>query len=300
MRVGIIGAGSIGLLFAAYISRVLEVTIYTRTLEQAAEINKYGILLKKGTERTISMVKALTISEWRGTEDLTIIAVKQYQLNSIIEKINQLPTIPNNLLFLQNGMGHLKQIKDIQVNNLFVGSVEHGALKENSYTVSHNGEGNTNVAVFKGDSASLYEFVSTATMEFPVVLQQDYYGMLVNKLIANAVINPLTAILQVKNGELIKNQYYFHVVRNLCSEISSIMYLNNPEEHLQRIIKICNSTADNRSSMLKDIEADRLTEVDAILGFILEEATSKGIKAPQAENLYYLIKGKEMMKGAFS
>jgi 2-dehydropantoate 2-reductase len=300
MRVGIIGAGSIGLLFAAYISKVLEVTIYTRTPEQAAEINKNGIVLNARGEQTVSLVKALSFSDWTGGEDLTIITVKQYQLQTIIEKINQLPLIPNNLLFLQNGMAHLKQLKTIPFTNTFVGSVEHGALKENSFTVSHNGEGTTNVAVFTGEASFLEEFLYLAPLDFPLAMKEDYYKMLLNKLIVNAVINPLTAILQVKNGELIKNKHYFHVLKNLFSEIAPILYLKDIEVQLQQIIDICNNTFDNRSSMLKDIEANRKTEVDAILGFILEEAQKKEMKAPQIESLYYLIKGKEMKKGGIS
>jgi 2-dehydropantoate 2-reductase len=300
MKVGIIGAGSIGLLFTAYLSRVLEVTIYTRTPEQAAEINKYGIVLKKKGEQTISMTKAMPMDKWQGNEDLTIIAVKQYQLHPIIEKINQLSILPNNLLFLQNGMGHLKQLETIPFTNIFVGSVEHGALKENPFTVSHNGEASTKVAVFKGDPTLLFKLISIAPLEFPLVFKEDYYTMLLSKLVVNAVINPLTAILEVENGKLIKNQFYFRVLKNLFSEVSSILNLENTEEHLQQIINICKNTSANRSSMLKDIEANRTTEVDAILGFILEEADNKDMKAPQVENLYYLIKGKEMIKGDYA
>jgi 2-dehydropantoate 2-reductase len=297
MRVGIIGAGSIGLLFAAYISRVMEVTIYTRTPEQAAEINKYGIVLKNRGEQTISLVQALPITEWIGSEELTIIAVKQYQLHIIIDKITQLHKTPNNLLFLQNGMGHLKQLETIPLTNIFVGSVEHGAFKENAYTVGHNGEGTTNVAVFKGDSTLLSKFIYLAPPEFPLVIKHEYFSMLQDKLLVNSVINPLTAILEVKNGELINNPYYFDVLKSLYSEISSVLNVENKEEHLQQIIDICKNTSDNRSSMFKDIEAGRQTEVDAILGFILDEAQRKAIKAPQIENLYNLIKGKEMIKG---
>ncbi|SMQ70184.1 ketopantoate reductase [Bacillus sp. OV166] len=300
MRVGIIGAGSIGLLFAAYISRVFEVTIYCRSTEQTSEINKNGIVLKKKGEQTISFVQALPITEWKGVEDITIITVKQYQLYPIIEKINQLPVIPNNLLFLQNGMGHIKQLETIPFTNIYVGSVEHGALKENSYTVSHNGEGITNVAVFKGDPTLLSEFIFSAPIEFPLVLKEDYFQMLQNKLIVNAVINPLTAILQVKNGELIKNQYYFHVLKNLFSEIATVLNLKNAEVHQLQIIDICKNTSENRSSMLRDIEANKMTEVDAILGYILEEAQFKEMTVPQVENLYYLIKGKEVLKEANS
>ena len=293
MKVGIIGAGSIGLLFAAYISRVFEVAIYTRTQEQAAEINKYGILLRKGTEERRAIVKALPISEWQGTEELTIIAVKQYQLPAIIEKLNHLSVIPECLLFLQNGMGHLKQLKGIKANSLYVGSVEHGALKENSFTVSHNGEGATNVAVFQGQTASLQYLAAALVLDFSIIFQKDFYDMLIKKLIVNAIINPLTAILHVKNGGLIENHFYFQAVKNLFAEISFILNLEHPEEYLQLVVDICKKTTNNRSSMLKDIEAYRLTEVDAILGFLLEEAKREDKKAPQIENLYYLIKGKE-------
>ncbi len=124
--------------------------------------------------------------------------------------------------------------------------------------------------------------------------------MLQNKLIVNAVINPLTAILQVNNGELIKNQYYLQVLKKLFSEISTVLTLENAEEHLQQIIDICKNTSENRSSMLKDIEANRMTEVDAILGFILGEAQRKEMKSPNIETFYYLIKGKEWIKGVIS
>jgi 2-dehydropantoate 2-reductase len=242
------------------------------------------------------MVKALPISEWHGKEDLTIITVKQYQLEAVIEKIKELESPPKSLLFLQNGMGHLKLLEKLPVNNLYIGSVEHGAYKENAFTASHNGEGKTNVAVYKGDSAVLREFTGAVSSDFPFVFCEDYYKLLVNKLIVNAVINPLTAMLQVKNGELIKNQFYLKVLKNLFAEVSYILNLEDRELHLRQIIEICQNTEDNRSSMLKDIEAGRDTEVDAILGFLLEEAIDQKKKAPQVENFYYLIKGKEIKK----
>ncbi|MDR6124288.1 2-dehydropantoate 2-reductase [Bacillus sp. SLBN-46] len=297
MKVGIIGAGSIGLLFASYISKYYKVTVYTRTENQASQINENGIILQKKAERTVSFVKALPISKWKGTEDVTLITVKQYQLTPVLEIINQLPDYPDNLLFLQNGMGHLKWLKELKNKNIFVGTVEHGALKENAFTVSHNGKGATNVAPFRGDFSFLQNFSAAVPSDFPIHVQEDYYSMLMNKLIVNAVINPLTSILHVKNGELIQNEHFFRVLKNLFDEISFILNLDHPEEHLRQVMEICKKTAENRSSMLKDIEANRLTEVDAILGFILEEANKQEKQAPLLENVYHFIKGKEPAKG---
>lgn len=293
MKIGIIGAGSIGLLFAAYLSNVHNITLYTRTNEQANELNHCGLSLQKGGTEVNIKVKAFPISDWTGKEELTIVAVKQYHLHSILTKLNNLSVIPEQLIFLQNGMGHIKLLENIQAEHIFLASVEHGALKLNATTVRHNGEGAIYAAVFKGNNEKLRAFSQSAPANFPIIMKDHYNEMLVNKLIANAVINPLTAILQVKNGELIANPNYFAALKNLFAEISSVFHLDNPERQLKYIINICKNTAANRSSMLKDLDAKRVTEVDAILGYVLEKAEQQEIIAPLVESYYNMLKGKE-------
>lgn len=292
MKIGIIGAGSIGLLLASYLSSAFPITLFTRTREQAKEINHHGLHLLKGTEQMKVDILARPINDWTGTEDLTIVAVKQYHLDSVLTKLKAVDS-HQDLLFLQNGMGHLELLDSLQSENIFVGSVEHGAHKVNAYTVRHNGEGIINVAVFRGEAAKLGDFAKSTPTNFPITIKDDYYEVLVSKLIINAVINPLTALLQVKNGELVDNPFYFAALRNLFTEIAYILNIDNPEKRLQQILNICKNTADNHSSMLKDVEAKRKTEVDAILGFLLSEAKKQGKKAPLVDSYYCFIKGKE-------
>lgn len=300
MKIGIVGGGAIGLLFAAYLYKDFEVLIYTRTLQQAEEINDKGIILKKEGGQSAIPVKSRPVSEWSGTEELTIVAVKQYQLQNIMERMNELSPVPMHVLFLQNGMGHLKMLQKLPIPNVYVGSIEHGALKENAHTVSHNGNGVTNTAVFKGDAKVLGKFASSVPKDFPVVMKEDYHEMLTKKLIVNAVINPLTAVLGVQNGVLHHNQYFHHAAEQLMMEIASILNLENQAEHLEQVFTICKKTAANRSSMLKDLEAGRPTEVDAILGYLLEEAKTQQKKAPLIETLNALIKGKELERRVLS
>ncbi|NRD78773.1 2-dehydropantoate 2-reductase [Bacillus sp. BRMEA1] len=301
MKIGIIGAGSIGLLFAAYLSESNEVTIYTRTSMQAEEINEHGILLNTASERNFIHIHALPIIDWRGTEEFTIITVKQYQLSAVIEMFSQMTNVPENILFLQNGMGHLKLLSHLTASNIFVGTVEHGALRENGFTVNHNGKGATNVAVYKGNSDAIHQLFCAGSGDFPFFIKKNYREMLLDKLIVNAVINPLTALLGIRNGELVENQFYFHALKQLFTEISFVLKLTDPQKHFEQVISICKKTAQNRSSMLKDIESNRMTEVDAILGFIMEEAKSAGKAAPITESLFFVIKGKEQdgIEGSF-
>ena len=124
-------------------------------------------------------------------------------------------------------------------------------------------------------------------------MEENYEKMLLKKLVVNAVINPLTAILRIKNGELIENPHYFKLVKSLFAEIQECLHLQKPEHYFKNIITVCEQTAQNKSSMLRDLEEKRPTEMEAILGYILEKAIEKEIHTPIIELFYQAVKGKE-------
>lgn len=297
MRIGIIGGGSLGLLFAYYLNKTASVTVYTRTLEQAEVINREGICLKKKENIWNTFVSAVPFDSWQGLEDITIVTVKQYQLTHVLDKISNQPKSYGRLLFLQNGMGHIKSLKNMTNQEIYIGSVEHGAYRDSANVVHHNGEGVTRCAVLNGDPSFLEQFVSVSPSSFPFIIEPDYYEMLIKKLIVNAVINPLTAVLRVQNGELIDNPHYYKILNDIFSEITAILQLKNRDQIFSHVMNVCEKTAQNRSSMLKDIEHHRETEVDAILGYLLEEADSKGIQAPLIQTFFHLIKGLTLNEG---
>lgn len=64
-------------------------------------------------------------------------------------------------------------------------------------------------------------------------------------------------------------------------------------------MEVIGKTTLNKSSMLKDMEAGRPTEIDAILGYIIEEAKKKKQSVPIANAVYLMIKGKEREREVF-
>lgn len=299
MKIGIIGGGSIGLLFSHYLSGRHDVTLYVRSKEQAEKLVSEGLVFEKNNVRMNRRVHSLVFSAWTGKEDITIIAVKQYHLHKILQVIKK-ASLNNSrsFLFVQNGMGHLKWLNEIENANIFVGTVEHGAYKVSENHVIHTGEGRTKVALFKGDYLTeIRELIRPSIEYFPFFFEENYHKMLTQKLIINAVINPLTAILNVKNGELIDNPHYYYVFKQLFLEISAVLDVTDKEKVFEQLEDVCRKTAENRSSMLKDIDEKRPTEVDAILGYVLEKSRETRINTPLANGLYYLIKGKEYEEG---
>nr|MCG0057130.1 hypothetical protein [Escherichia coli] len=75
-------------------------------------------------------VSAIPLEKNIKEADLIIITVKQYHLKEIIPFIKTL-TIHTPLLFIQNGMSHIEILKNLPQSTLYLGTVEHGAMRTN-------------------------------------------------------------------------------------------------------------------------------------------------------------------------
>lgn len=300
MKIGIIGGGSIGLLLAHYLMKHYEVHVYVRSNKQMDKLLTEGLIFEKEKNLINEAINVSLFSGWNAEEELTIIAVKQYQLPAVIKKIKTTNNMGKKctFLFLQNGMGHLKLLNELYDKTILVGTVEHGANKIKDNHIIHTGDGLINLALYQGENESeLAELLAMPIRNFPFVLQKNYNEMLVQKLIVNAIINPLTAVLNINNGMLLKNPHYYYLFKEFFNEVSTILGLMDKEKIFRHLEDITRKTAANRSSMLKDLDEQRPTEIDAILGFVLDEAREKQLNAPFSESYYHLIKGKEFERG---
>ncbi|WP_186577563.1 2-dehydropantoate 2-reductase [Aquibacillus kalidii] len=288
MKIGIIGGGSIGLLTASLlVKQGCAVTIYVRREEQKARINQNGILLLPDDTYFIN---AKLTSELNN-EDIFIITTKQYQLTGLLSTLKKTKA---PLLFMQNGMGHIDDIKSIEFNQtILVATCEHGAMKIDDKTVKHTGKGKLNLSLFQGN-ASLYNDVAKllAGEDFPINLAPDWYEILAKKLIVNVVINPLTSIFRVKNGSLTENPHIEAIAKQTCMEASSVLGLD-PEEEWANVRRVIRLTKNNESSMYLDTKRNRETEIEAISGYLLNHANGE---VPFIQFAYHAIKSIERLE----
>lgn len=284
MNIHILGAGAVGLFFAAEWGSRHQVTIQTRTKEQQQQLDRDGICLIENSKALTFPIQTAK-SAPPGT-DLIVAAVKQYHLQEVL---HDLPSAPS-LLFIQNGLSHLPLIQQLPFSTIYAASVMHGVAKTDERTVQVNGRDRTKIASVKGGDQTIVQKLSTSVFSFQ--WEVGVYEMLVDKMAANAVINPLTALLNVTNGELAENSEYRLAVKALCAEISSVFPFKSKEAVTQSVFDVCRKTAANESSMLRDIKARRSTELEAIVGALLQEAEQKGVHTPSFSLLYQLVKGK--------
>lgn len=103
------------------------------------------------------------------------------------------------------------------------------------------------------------------------------------KLIANAAINPLTAIYDVPNGALLERpelKNRMSVLINEADELLARLDPNWPGRSYDRVASVALATAGNTSSMRADIRSGARTEIDAINGWLLRQAAEIGMDLP--------------------
>jgi 2-dehydropantoate 2-reductase len=292
VKIGIVGGGAIGLLIAAYLSNEYKVTVYTRRSAQAQRLMNEGLrFVKRGETKRISL-QAVAFTEANINDDLVFITVKQYDIATIINRRNQFDQV-KTVVFLQNGMGHIKLLSPLMKKNVIVGIVEHGALKHDDRTVEHTGIGKIVLASLYGTFGQAVNLAEKSIPDFPFEFADDWENVLVKKLIVNAAINPLTALLRIKNGDLLKVKPYYEMMKLLFSELKQVLPIGDEQKAWEHIVSVCQKTAENYSSMLMDISQNRKTEIDAILGYVLERGKELGVALPLSQFLFYAIKGLE-------
>lgn len=296
MTIQVIGGGAVGLLIASYLQEQFgQVEIRTRRDEQARCIHKNGVVRYSLQGEKIALsVNGVIHSQER--LDLVVIATKYHELPSVFPLLRALPRdIP--LLFVQNGLAHYEQAMQLPQQTILFGSAQFGAERKSDYEVIHRGVGVLKLALAKGKPEEIVWLKALGQATFPVEWLEDAEAMLFEKALLNCFVNPLTAILQVKNGELVKNKAAYSLLQSLYAECMLAFPHMKEQFPFQAVQALCERTAANTSSMLADRLANRQTEVDTIVGAVLQKAKKQGAHMPVLQTLYQLLQAMQQESG---
>lgn len=316
LRVLIIGAGSIGLLFGSYLSQLRgNVTYITRSKEQAQIINSEGVRFHPIEGKPLHFTPQAFSIEGLDQSfaeqlhpflevDLTLVTVKQTHLDQVLPFLKRHVPLGMPILFLMNGLGHVeKATKQLPQNPLYYAITQNGATRITPNKVEERGRGMTKLgqphlptthpsnAEGKPSLLPLIDQLIDQSNQLGVRMSwsQEIEIELIRKCIVNACINPLTALFNVKNGHLLSEPRLHQWMHQLYKELVTLMnktrtkdaekILNNGELW-QEIETICRNTSQNHSSMVQDIQHGRQTEIESITGYFLAQARQHDVQLP--------------------
>lgn len=293
MKVVIAGAGSIGLLLGSFLAEAgMAVTFYVRREEQARLIREGGIQ-RTNQDGTTSIYEVEATVDIGGLapDALWVAATKYAGLSSLLAEMQQ-ARIENPVLFVQNGIGHMALVTNTVLPHVAFATVEHGARRVDDRTVSHNGIGMLTIAPARGNRYLFDKLGQAHSVAFPVSYHIDAEQIVMRKVLINCMINPLTAILKVKNGDLLTNHHCRHLFDNLFNELMIAFPEMAEILSYEAVVDVCRKTARNQSSMLVDCLAGRPMEIETIVTAVIQKAEESHHALPMMtmlETMLYAI-----------
>ncbi len=284
-QTAVLGPGSLGLLWAAYLSRSLPVYLIGRPGSPSDHIH-FQLIAPEGSEYPIALSRTAPEHETGGT-GLILVTTKVQDLEGALAPL--LPSVPEQvpIVLFQNGLGPQFRIADRHPDRaILAASTTEGANRPQPGQVIHAGRGQTWIGGLtpRGALAATPVRDILARSGLEVEIHDDIGDRLWLKLAVNAGINPFTAILGCPNGALPGDPFFEKHLPALCDEVAAVARAHGrqfaPMLLATEIRDVAHRTAANRSSMLQDVNAGRETEIAHINGFIVTEADRFGIDAP--------------------
>jgi 2-dehydropantoate 2-reductase len=298
MKIVMLGAGAMGSLFGAMLSRCGKGDVWLLDIweEHITEVRTHGLVVESEQEETVFKVKATTNPEEVGVADLIIVFVKAYVTREAVESNLSMVGPETVLVSLQNGLGNIETIESVVGGAHVVGGVTaQGSTMVGPGRVRHGGKGPTYVGETNGKSTPKVKLVASLLGEsgIPTEVSGDIERLIWEKLIVNVGINAVAAIAGVRNGELLKRDETRALMTMAVEEAERVARKKGvPVEQnlVERVFEVCQATARNRCSMGQDVDKGRRTEIDFINGAIVREGKALGILTPVNTTLTYLVK----------
>ena len=315
-KICVFGAGAIGGYIGARLAHKAEadVSLVARGPHLAAMEAK-GLTLRQGGETFTVRPRVTSDPKTLGPQDFVIITLKAYALSSALDQIEPLLGKDTAILFAQNGMpwwyfykhgGPLdgRRIESVDPGGKIwerlgperaLGSVVWQAAEmESPGVIAHAYGDRLPIAEPSGEKTAramlLSKLLMSAGIKSPV--RGNLRDEIWLKLWGNLSFNPVSVLTQGTLLQLATDKGTRKVIRDMMEEAQSVAVALGVKfsVDIDERIGMAEKVGNHRTSMLQDVEAGRATELDALLGVVIELAQMVGIATPTLNLVYDLTK----------
>ena len=268
-----------GGIYGARLSLHNDVTLIDTNRELVDHVRRHGLVLEEGGVETTFHPGMACDAEGLAPADLVILFTKALYSRDALEGARSVIGEDTCLMSLQNGAGHEE---------------DNGAVLGPG-RVHHGGSGVTNIGLAAGDDVLLLERIRSAfePCGFDVRIHSDIRRLVWDKLMTNVSLSALSAILQCDMSFIAADGHAWSLCTALVDE--ALMVAEAQGLHFDRdavLEKVRTTSLSNPggyTSIMKDMQNGRRTEVDTISGAVVTAAHEHSLQVPRHEMIVSLI-----------
>jgi 2-dehydropantoate 2-reductase len=299
-RVCVIGAGSIGSLFAGHLAQLVEVSVLTRREEHAEALNRDGLRVT-GRSDLHAHVTASADPDAIEPFDLGIVATKANGLESAATALEG--RFPDALVMTTlNGLGAEAVVREHGEWPIVSAVTFMSGTKHSDTEVEYVLDTATWMGPYENTPLERVEEVGDLVRRSGLEAEvfPDLRPAQWSKLIFNATVNSVAALTGLRHDHHFADENrpsdLGHLVHDLVDEgktVAAAAGVELYEDPWEMNVHATRRGSAHYPSMLEDVEAHRATEIDLITGSLVREAERHGVPVPLHTALYRLVKARE-------
>jgi 2-dehydropantoate 2-reductase len=315
MKLAIYGAGSLGTILGAYISRAgVPVDLINRNKAHVEALQSKGARVV-GTVQFTQQVTACTPAEMSGRYDIIFLMTKQQNNAETVQMLKDYLADDGVLVTFQNGLPEMQIAKVLGEDRVLGCTVAWGATMQGpgicELTSSPDALSFSLGAVSQKRSGHFAKVKELLEHMGTVEVEENFIGTRWSKLLINAAFSGMSAVLGCTFGEAAGPKESRRIVQKLIKEcidvcraggirikpvqgkdIVKLLDYSNPLKRAFAFMIIpvaIRKHAKLKASMLQDIEKGKLTEVDAINGAVSDYGRMVGCPTPANDKVVEII-----------
>ncbi len=317
MRAAIIGAGSLGTIIGALITRAgKQIDLIDTYREHVDALNSNGATITGSVEMNVPVV-ALTPDEIAGHYDLVFLLTKQTSNRDMLSKLLAHLHADSIVCTLQNGIPEHSVAEIVGAQRTVGGAVGFGATwvkpGVSSLTSSYDVLKNFAFEIGEIDDAirpRLTQVQSYLQCVGATEIRTDLMGLRFSKLLMNATFSGMSAALGCTFGDVLNNPKAMTCLAFVADECIKVAHAHGVRlvqmqgedfetfqldsaadipAKLPMYRKIWGAHAGLKASMLQDLEKRRDTEISYINGLISDMGRKRGVATPFNDKIVELV-----------
>lgn len=326
MKTAIYGAGSLGTVLGAYLSKAgVEVDLITRNKEHVDAMNKNGAKITGTVEMTVP-VHALTPDQMTEKYELIILLTKQLDNVNILKGLEKNMTDDCIVCTMQNGLPELSVSEVVGEDRTMGCTVAWGATlhgKGVSELTSEPDSLSFGLGRMNGKKDEKLEEVKKLLENMCTVeVEDNFMGVRWSKLLINSAFSGMSAVMGGTFGDAAERKDSRVCCQGIikeCIDVAAAAGIKIEPVQGKDIVKLLDykgalkKKISNllipicikkhrllKASMLQDLEKGRKCEIDAINGVVCAYGRKYGVKTPYNDKVCEIVHGIEDGKYTYS